>query len=156
MVELVYSLSIPYEMSYQEIPPPADNGDAAPKESVWRSAWNNNKGACLILLAEFAGMSGDAIARYLQQGDAKFNPLQVRHSYPLRSLLTCKIVFARMGITFILSNLYMWLTNVPDFPLGPQSVRGWLLLRAVSGFAGLYCLFCELIFKLTVAVTNLY
>src|SRR4051812_2068460 len=78
--ELVSSLSIPYEMSYQEIPPPADHSDAAPKESVWRSAWNNNKGACLILLAEFAGMSGDAIARYLQQGDAKFNPLQVRHS----------------------------------------------------------------------------
>jgi hypothetical protein len=47
---------------------------------MWRSAWNNNKGACLILLAELAGGSMDAMARYLQQGDTKFHPFQVRMS----------------------------------------------------------------------------
>jgi hypothetical protein len=50
------------------------------RESTWRSAWNNNKGACLILLAELAGASMDAMARYLQQGDTKFHPFQVRMS----------------------------------------------------------------------------
>lgn len=52
---------------------------AATKESIWRSIWNNNKGACLILLAELAGASMDAMARYLQQGDTKFHPFQVRY-----------------------------------------------------------------------------
>jgi hypothetical protein len=48
-----------------------------PKENIWRSTWNNNKGACLILLAELAGATMDAIARYLQQGTTKFHPFQV-------------------------------------------------------------------------------
>jgi hypothetical protein len=48
-----------------------------PEESVWQSTWNNNKGACLILLAELAGATMDAIARYLQQGTTKFHPFQV-------------------------------------------------------------------------------
>jgi len=47
-----------------------------------------------------------------------------------------------MGITFILSSLYMWYTKVPDFPFGQPSVRKWLFLRAVFGFSGLYCLYC--------------
>ncbi|KAF2834029.1 hypothetical protein CC86DRAFT_339777 [Ophiobolus disseminans] len=116
-------------MSYQTINTHEDQESEAspPKESIWKSAWNNNKGACLILLAELAGASMDAMARYLQQGDTKFHPFQV--------------IFARMGITFILSSLYMWWTRVPDFPLGARSVRGWLLLRASFGFGGLYCLY---------------
>jgi len=69
----------------------------------------------------------DAIARYLQQGETKFHPFQV--------------IVARMGITFILSSVYMWWTRVPDFPLGAPGVRGWLLLRAAFGFGGLYCLY---------------
>jgi hypothetical protein len=54
-----------------------------------------------------------------------------------------QVIFARMGITFILSSLYMWWTSIPDFPLGARSVRGWLILRAAFGFGGLYCLYCE-------------
>ncbi|KAF2865204.1 hypothetical protein BDV95DRAFT_632423 [Massariosphaeria phaeospora] len=97
------------------------------KESIWRSVWNNNRGACLILLAELSGASMDAMARYLQQGATKFHPFQV--------------IVARMGITFILSSLHMWWTKVPDFPLGARSIRGWLMLRAAFGFGGLYCLY---------------
>ena len=48
-----------------------------------------------------------------------------------------------MGITFVLSTIYMWWTKVPDFPLGAPSVRGWLILRALFGFGGLFCLYCE-------------
>ncbi|KAF2796781.1 hypothetical protein K505DRAFT_415506 [Melanomma pulvis-pyrius CBS 109.77] len=97
------------------------------KESVWRTAWQNNKGAILILLAEISGSSMDAMARFLQQGENKFHPFQV--------------IFARMGITFILSSVYMWWTQVPDFPFGARGVRGWLILRASFGFFGLYCLY---------------
>ncbi|KAH4107846.1 hypothetical protein HBH64_142130 [Parastagonospora nodorum] len=116
-------------MSYQSISAqPAPEDESPPtKDSIWRSAWKNNKGACLILLAELAGASMDAMARYLQQGETKFHPFQV--------------IVARMGITFILSSAYMWWTKVPDFPLGARSVRGWLILRAAFGFGGLYCLY---------------
>lgn len=48
-----------------------------------------------------------------------------------------------MGMTFILSTIYMWWTKVPDFPFGNPSVRGWLILRALFGFGGLFCLYCE-------------
>jgi hypothetical protein len=67
-------------MSYQTISAQtAQEADSPPlKDNVWRSAWKNNKGACLILLAELAGASMDAMARYLQQGDTKFHPFQVR------------------------------------------------------------------------------
>lgn len=50
---------------------------------------------------------------------------------------------ARMGTTFVLSTLYMWWTNVPDFPFGNRSVRGWLMVRALFGFGGLFCLYCK-------------
>jgi len=70
-------------MSYQSVNASEEHETevSPPKESVWRSAWNNNKGACLILLAELAGASMDATARYLQQGDTKFHPFQVRSYY---------------------------------------------------------------------------
>jgi hypothetical protein len=66
-------------MSYQSIDTsPQQESESTPrKETIWRSIWNNNKGACLILLAELAGASMDAMARYLQQGDTKFHPFQV-------------------------------------------------------------------------------
>ncbi|ROV94289.1 hypothetical protein VMCG_08684 [Cytospora schulzeri] len=97
------------------------------KQSVWRSIWENNQGALLILLSEVCGSSMDAIARFLQQGGAGFHTLQ--------------IIAARMGVTFVLSSLYMWWRSVPYFPLGNPQVRGWLILRALFGFMGLFTLY---------------
>lgn len=54
-----------------------------------------------------------------------------------------QVIFARMSITALLSTLYMWYTRVPDFPLGAPAVRGWLILRALAGFFGLFCLYCK-------------
>ncbi|RDW57442.1 hypothetical protein BP6252_13780 [Coleophoma cylindrospora] len=112
-----------------DLPPP--QADAVPlsppKPSVWRSVWQNNKGMLLILLSEVAGSSMDAIVRFLQQGGHGMHPFQV--------------IFARMGMTFVLSNIYMWWTKVPDFPLGNPAVRGWLILRSLFGFFGLFCLY---------------
>lgn len=48
-----------------------------------------------------------------------------------------------MGVTLILSTLYMWWTSVPYFPLGHPEIRGWLVLRALFGFMGLFTLYCE-------------
>lgn len=45
--------------------------------NVWQSIWENNKGALLILISELFGSSMDAMARYLQQGEARFHAFQV-------------------------------------------------------------------------------
>ncbi|KAF2703368.1 hypothetical protein K504DRAFT_495510 [Pleomassaria siparia CBS 279.74] len=103
------------------------NRSIQPGENVWQTIYRENKGAILILLAEVSGSSMDAMARFLQLGENKFHPLQV--------------IVARMGITFVLSSLYMWWTKVPDLPFGAPNVRGWLLLRAAFGFFGIYCLY---------------
>lgn len=46
-----------------------------------------------------------------------------------------------MGVTSVLSFLYMWYKGVPHFPFGPSEVRGWLVLRGLSGFFGLFSLY---------------
>lgn len=49
------------------------------RESVLKRIYRDNKGACLILLAEIAASSMDAIVRYLQQGRSHGIPaFQVR------------------------------------------------------------------------------
>ncbi|KAI4729470.1 hypothetical protein E4T49_02567 [Aureobasidium sp. EXF-10728] len=97
------------------------------RPNVLNTIWRNNKGVLLILLAQATGSSMDAIVRFLQQGGHGMHPFQV--------------IFARMSITALLSTIYMWYTNVPDFPLGARQVRGWLILRALAGFFGLFCLY---------------
>jgi hypothetical protein len=53
--------------------------DEPKRESVWSRLYRDNKGAILILLAEVAGSSMDAIVRYLQQGRTHgMHPFQVR------------------------------------------------------------------------------
>ncbi|KAL2063141.1 hypothetical protein VTL71DRAFT_6213 [Oculimacula yallundae] len=98
-----------------------------PPQSVWSTIWKDNKGALYIIMAQIFGSSMDAMVRFLQQGGNRMHPFQ--------------IIVARMGITCILSSLYMWWTKVPDFPLGNPKVRVWLVLRAFSGFGGLFCLY---------------
>ncbi|OBT64328.1 hypothetical protein VE03_06786 [Pseudogymnoascus sp. 23342-1-I1] len=93
----------------------------------WKATWSNNKGVIFIVLAQAIASSMDAIVRFLQQGEHKMHPFQ--------------IIFARMSTTFLLSSLYMWWTSVPDFPLGRRDVRGWLVVRALFGFFGLFCLY---------------
>ncbi len=52
--------------------------DSIERQSAWRTAWQNNKGAALILFAEAFGSSTDAIVRFLQQGGHGMHPFQVR------------------------------------------------------------------------------
>ncbi|KAH0254579.1 hypothetical protein KCU91_g17932, partial [Aureobasidium melanogenum] len=97
------------------------------KDNAFKSVWRNNKGVFLILLAQATGSTMDAIVRFLQQGGHGMHPFQV--------------IFARMSVTALLSTIYMWYTKVPDFSLGAPAVRGWLILRALAGFFGLFCLY---------------
>jgi len=47
-----------------------------------------------------------------------------------------------MGITLILSCIYMWYAKVPHAPFGMREVRGLLLARGVGGFFGVYGMYC--------------
>lgn len=55
------------------------------------------------------------------------------------------IIFVRMGCTTILGMLYMWYNNIPHFPLGQKGIRGILVLRGVSGFIGIFGIYCKCI-----------
>jgi hypothetical protein len=54
-----------------------ENLETVQVESPWRTAWQNNKGATLILISEAFGSSADAIVRFLQQGGHGMYPFQV-------------------------------------------------------------------------------
>lgn len=54
-----------------------------------------------------------------------------------------QILFARMGITVILASLYMWWKGTPHFPLGAPGVRGLLVARGLTGFFGVFGMYCE-------------
>jgi hypothetical protein len=55
-----------------------------------------------------------------------------------------QILFARQGITMIFCTLWMWWKEVEDFPWGKIEVRRLLIVRALSGFWGIYGMYCEL------------
>lgn len=61
------------------------DSNLAPQGS-WKSTWSNNKGLIFIVLAQVLASSMDAIVRFLQQGEHKMDPFQVRDS-PLRDAL---------------------------------------------------------------------
>ena len=54
-----------------------------------------------------------------------------------------QIIFVRMLFTSVFCCLYMWWKKVPDFPLGPPGVRGLLVFRGMTGFVGLFGLYCK-------------
>lgn len=96
-----------------------------PAQSAFQRWWQRNKAWVLVLTAECFGACMAATARLLEDEDkgAAMHPMQ--------------IIFVRMGLTCILSTVYMRATNVPDFPLGPPDVRWMLVVRGLTGFFGL-------------------
>lgn len=56
--------------------------DTVQSQNVWKKAWQNNKGAGLILISETFGSSADAIVRFLQEGGHGMHPFQVCLTLP--------------------------------------------------------------------------
>ncbi|CAG8027055.1 unnamed protein product [Penicillium salamii] len=115
----------------QSEPRPIDDDydDAAAAASrprrAWQVLWLRNKGMALVLLAQMFGASMNVMTQILEIHSA-MHPFQV--------------LFARMSITAVASYLYMWWASVPS-PFGTRPVRPLLLLRATSGFMGVYGLY---------------
>ncbi|EKG18047.1 Drug/metabolite transporter [Macrophomina phaseolina MS6] len=104
---------------------PQQRHDEKTGQSAFQGWWQRNKAWVLVLTAECFGACMAATARLLEDNEkgTAMHPMQ--------------IIFVRMGLTCILSTIYMKATNVPDFPLGTPDVRWMLVIRGLTGFFGL-------------------
>ncbi|KAL2367328.1 hypothetical protein RJ035_002776 [Blastomyces gilchristii] len=99
-----------------------------------RHTWLMSKGMVMVMLAQFFGSSMNVMTRTLQ--------LDGSHG---KGMHPFQILFARMGMTVLLSLLYMLYARVPH-PFGIRSIRPLLLLRGVSGFIGVFGLYYSLLY----------
>ncbi|KAK6359526.1 hypothetical protein TWF696_000681 [Orbilia brochopaga] len=106
------------------------DADASVMEKV-KVLMHRNAGILLMLAAQLFASTMSLITRLLETGfETEFHALQ--------------ILFARQTISVVLCSGYMWATKVPDFPLGPKSVRWLLVARGVGGFFGVFGLYYSL------------
>lgn len=98
--------------------------------SFFSFQWQQNGGPFLIILSQFFGANMNLSARLLELDD--LHPMQ--------------ILCARMVATVLVSFVYMRYRPVPDGPWGSRDIRPLLVLRAFSGFVGLYGMWCSIIY----------
>ncbi|KAF2002638.1 hypothetical protein P154DRAFT_552953 [Amniculicola lignicola CBS 123094] len=97
--------------------------------------WKNNKGLALVLLSQVFGTLMNVTTRLLEiegNNGRGYHPFQ--------------ILFARMGITVILSSLYMWHKKTEHFPFGMREVRPLLVARGLLGFFGVFGIYYSLLY----------
>ena len=108
-------------------------------KSEWRArlqaSWVRNKGLAYMLLAQIFGTLMNVTTRLLEvEGN------QGKGLHPFQ------ILFARMGITFVLASGYMWYKRTPHFPLGLPEVRWLLVARGFGGFFGVFGMYYSLLY----------
>ncbi len=110
---------------------PYPHADLA-KPQTWRdslrSFWLNNQGLFLVTFSQLFGALMNVATRLLELEGDGMDPLQ--------------ILFARQRITATLCSTWMWWAQVPDFPLGAKGVRGLLVIRSITGFFGIFGMYC--------------
>jgi drug/metabolite transporter (DMT)-like permease len=97
--------------------------------------WIRNKGLAFMLLGQVFGTLMNVTTRLLEIEGNKGKGL---HPF--------QILFARMGITFILASTYMWYQKTPHFPFGMKDVRWLLIARGLGGFAGVFGMYYSLLY----------
>ena len=121
----------------------ASRSPAPPK--TWKgkikSAWTTNKGLALVMISQVFGTLMNVTTRLLEM---EGNNGQGYHPF--------QILFARMGITVICASIYMWRSKTEHFPFGMKDVRPLLVARGLSGFFGVFGMYCELMIS---PVTNI-
>ena len=98
-------------------------------------SWNRNKGLAYMLLGQVFGTLMNVTTRLLEIEGNKGKGL---HPY--------QILFARMGITFVLASGYMWWKQTLHFPFGMKEVRWLLVLRGLGGFGGVFGMYYSLLY----------
>lgn len=93
---------------------------------------SRHKPSAVVLVSQMSAAVVHGLVKTLEGGQDAIDPFL--------------ILLIRMVITGLGSSLYLWCIRVPDFPLGPRSVRELLLLRAMSGVLGAGGMYCELLY----------
>jgi hypothetical protein len=114
----------------------ASRSPAPPKtwKGKLKSIWTANKGLALVMIAQVFGTLMNVTTRLLEM---EGNNGQGYHPF--------QILFARMGITVICASLYMWRSKTEHFPFGMKEVRPLLIARGLSGFFGVFGMYCKLV-----------
>lgn len=92
--------------------------------------WRRNRGLCEVFLSQILSALVNTTTRILETEDEPIPPFS--------------LLFIRMAMTMILGIGYMWLQDIPAWPLGERDAWGLLHLRGVLGFwsiAGFLCKF---------------
>lgn len=97
--------------------------------------WVRNKGLAYMLLGQVFGCLMNVTVRLLEIEGNKGKGL---HPF--------QILFARMGITFVLASGYMWYKKTPHFPFGLPEVRWLLFARGFGGFFGVFGMYYSLLY----------
>ncbi|KAK4610199.1 hypothetical protein CLAFUW4_14015 [Fulvia fulva] len=109
--------------------------DASGWRAKLQASWLRNKGLAFMLAAQIFGTLMNVTTRLLEvEGD---------HG---KGLHPFQILFARMGITFVLASGYMWYKRTPHFPLGLPEVRWLLVARGFGGFFGVFGIYYSLLY----------
>jgi len=97
-----------------------------------KAFWTRNKGLALVLIAQFFGVLMNTTTRLLE---VEGNNGKGMHPF--------QILFARMGITVVMSTWYMWWRKIEHFPFGRKDVRWLLVARGLFGFFGVFGMYCQ-------------
>lgn len=126
---------------YEQIRPSRRPSQAQAQKPLpgWRGKlnafWEHNKGLMYMLFAQFFGTMMNVTTRLLEVEGNKGKGL---HPF--------QILFARMGITFLLASGYMAWKKTPYFPLGMPEVRWLLVARGFGGFFGVFGMYYSLLY----------
>jgi hypothetical protein len=100
---------------------------------TWKTASKNflirNQGLFLVTISQFFGALMNVATRLLELEGEGMHPFQ--------------ILFARMGLTLIFCCAWMYWKRIPDFPLGAKGIRLLLVARGLTGFFGIYGMYCK-------------
>lgn len=121
----VSSVGFPHSRSGS--PPP--NLEPKSFKNAFKKFWARNQGLFLVTFSQFFGALMNVTTRLLELEGDGMNPLQ--------------ILFARMSLTMVFCCTWMYWKKVPGFPLGSKDVRWLLIARGVTGFFGIYGIYCE-------------
>lgn len=114
-----------------------------------QASWITNKGLALVLMAQFFGTLMNVTTRMLEvegnNGKGIFNGSVgiVADSSIGKGYHPFQILFARMTLTVLCASLYMWYKKTEHFPFGMKEVRPLLIARGLTGFFGVFGMYCK-------------
>jgi hypothetical protein len=116
----------------RSISPYPGSHTAVRERRTWRASldafWEANQSLFLVALSQLFGALMNVTTRLLELEGEGMHPFQ--------------ILFARQGLTAIFCTAWMWWKDIEGFPLGNKGVRGLLVVRACTGFFGIFGMYC--------------